>query len=295
MIKNYLTIVLLAFICAFSLNELSAQDKQVTKKVVVIEKTVDDNGKVTSKKVVKEGAEADEYIKEMNLENDIDIDINIEGEGANIIKKQAYKVVTVDDNGVKKTIEWNGEGEMPAEIKEMMEKEGVEKHHHKSAYIWKSSEGDGEDQEIEIKLNGEDMTDDIKALLKEENIDITVKSDPNKAQLGVMFMETDEDMVEISDVVEESAADEAGLKSGDVIRKIGDVKIESSDHLIEVIQKHKPGDKIRVAITRDGEKTYKDVVLKQAQDTFTIKFDDGKSVKWKEVEKDVDIIIEKKK
>ena len=47
----------------------------------------------------------------------------------------------------------------------------------------------------------------------------------------------------ILQVTDESAADKAGLKSGDIITKVDETKIESPDNLTKAIRKHKPEEK----------------------------------------------------
>lgn len=74
--------------------------------------------------------------------------------------------------------------------------------------------------------------------------------DSKKAMLGVTTEKTDAG-VEIQDVSKESAAEKAGLKENDIITKIDDKKIESPDDLSEVIQQHKPGDKVTITYLRD--------------------------------------------
>jgi serine protease Do len=74
--------------------------------------------------------------------------------------------------------------------------------------------------------------------------------DENRAMLGVTT-EQAEGGVEIQTITKESAAEKAGLKKGDVIKKIDDKKIESPDDLSETIQDHKPGDKVTITFLRD--------------------------------------------
>ncbi|HEX7846405.1 MAG TPA: PDZ domain-containing protein, partial [Chitinophagaceae bacterium] len=47
--------------------------------------------------------------------------------------------------------------------------------------------------------------------------------------------------------------EKAGLKEDDIITKVGDKKIETTDELTEVIKKQKPGDKVDVTYLRDGK------------------------------------------
>ena len=74
----------------------------------------------------------------------------------------------------------------------------------------------------------------------------------NKAILGVMTEKTD-DGAKITDVTDESAADKAGLKEGDIITKVGDEKIADGDDLYKAVGKYKPDDKVAITYLRDGK------------------------------------------
>ena len=74
--------------------------------------------------------------------------------------------------------------------------------------------------------------------------------DENRAMLGVTTDQSDEG-AEIESVTKESGAEKAGLKKGDIIKKVGDHKIETPDDLTEAIQDHKPGDKVTITYLRD--------------------------------------------
>lgn len=91
----------------------------------------------------------------------------------------------------------------------------------------------------------------------------TIKS--NKAVLGVMTEKTD-DGAKITNVTDESAADKAGLKEGDIITKLGDDKIEDSDDLYKAVGKYKADDKVTVAYKRDGKDATVPVTLQKNKD-----------------------------
>ena len=57
--------------------------------------------------------------------------------------------------------------------------------------------------------------------------------------------------VKVTEITDESAAKKAGIKEGDIIKKIGDTKIEDPDQLSEAVRKHKPGEKVAVTLLRD--------------------------------------------
>lgn len=79
---------------------------------------------------------------------------------------------------------------------------------------------------------------------------ITRDFNTNKALLGVSTDKTEEG-VRITNVSDESAAEKAGLKEGDIITKIDDTKISTPEDLVKAIGQHKPGDKITVSYKRD--------------------------------------------
>ncbi|WP_030559799.1 S1C family serine protease [Streptomyces aureocirculatus] len=56
-------------------------------------------------------------------------------------------------------------------------------------------------------------------------------------------------------------AAKAGLKSGDVIKKLDDMVIDSGPTLIGQIWTHKPGDTVKITYERDGKERTTDVVL----------------------------------
>ena len=74
--------------------------------------------------------------------------------------------------------------------------------------------------------------------------------DENRAMLGVVTEEA-EGGVKVTEVTKESAAEKAGIKEGDIIKKIDETKIENPDGLSEAVKKHKPGDKVGVTVLRD--------------------------------------------
>jgi serine protease Do len=71
--------------------------------------------------------------------------------------------------------------------------------------------------------------------------------------LGVTTEKTDGG-VRVTEVVEGSAAEKAGLKEGDIITKINDKKIEGPEMLSDVIVSMKPKDEIKVYYKREGQK-----------------------------------------
>lgn len=66
----------------------------------------------------------------------------------------------------------------------------------------------------------------------------------------------------VAKVTEESAAEEAGIKEGDVITAIDGKPVNKMAELQEVLAKKRPGDKVTVTYLRDKKKATKTVTLK---------------------------------
>lgn len=66
----------------------------------------------------------------------------------------------------------------------------------------------------------------------------------------------------VAKVTEESAAEEAGMKEGDVIAAIDGKPVNKMAELQEVLAKKRPGDKVTVTYLRDKKKATKTVTLK---------------------------------
>lgn len=83
-----------------------------------------------------------------------------------------------------------------------------------------------------------------------DNFRVFSDVDENRAMLGVVTEEV-ENGVKVVEITSESAAKKAGIKEGDIITKVGDIKIEDPDGLSAAIRKHKPGEKVTVTFLRD--------------------------------------------
>ncbi|WP_067036246.1 S1C family serine protease [Allomuricauda sp. CP2A] len=78
-------------------------------------------------------------------------------------------------------------------------------------------------------------------------------------ELGVDDLEG----VYVSDVTEESGADEAGLQSGDIIKQVDNITVHKFSELSGYLSSKRPGDVVKVTIDRDGKNFTKNVTLKK--------------------------------
>ena len=65
----------------------------------------------------------------------------------------------------------------------------------------------------------------------------------------------------IYSVAENSPAEQAGLRAGDIIYRVNDTLIQTFEDLSEIIDDHKVGDQLQVVVNRDGQKVTVTVTL----------------------------------
>ncbi|MEP7252870.1 MAG: PDZ domain-containing protein, partial [Ginsengibacter sp.] len=81
---------------------------------------------------------------------------------------------------------------------------------------------------------------------------------------------TSADGIYITDLSKTGAAVEAGIKKGDIIRKINDRVINSGSELQEQLSNFKPGDKVNVTVERNGSPITYGVTLKNSSGNYDI-------------------------
>jgi Do/DeqQ family serine protease len=94
-----------------------------------------------------------------------------------------------------------------------------------------------------------------------------------RAYLGITFREIDSEFakekgfkeikgVYVVDVMEDGAAEEAGLEEGDVIIRINNTFINSKASLLETVGTHRPGDVVKVFVLRDEKERALEITLR---------------------------------
>lgn len=71
--------------------------------------------------------------------------------------------------------------------------------------------------------------------------------------------------VYISQISEDSGAEEAGLQTGDVIKQVDDILVRKFSELTGYLSSKRPGDVIEVVVDREGKRVSKRVTLKKQQ------------------------------
>ena len=76
--------------------------------------------------------------------------------------------------------------------------------------------------------------------------------------------------VYVAEVVEGSAAEEAGIEAGDVILSVDGVATLRSSELLEQLGRHRPGDEVELLVERDGRERNYNVTLKNSDGTTDV-------------------------
>ncbi len=76
----------------------------------------------------------------------------------------------------------------------------------------------------------------------------------------------------ISQITKESAAEKAGLKTGDIITRINDKKIEGPESLSETVRTFKPKDEVTVYYKRDGQELTAKTTLGERKESRSMSF-----------------------
>jgi putative serine protease PepD len=98
--------------------------------------------------------------------------------------------------------------------------------------------------------------------------DIQAGNPVSHGQLGVSVSDSDQPAgAKIGDVTSGSAAAKAGLRSGDVVTKVGDQAVDGADGLVAAVRTRAPGTKLTLTYVRDGQTSTTDVTLGTDQTT----------------------------
>jgi Do/DeqQ family serine protease len=89
--------------------------------------------------------------------------------------------------------------------------------------------------------------------------------DAKKKELGI---NDDVDGIYVLEVSPQGAAEQAGLRKGDVIVKINEQAVNTDAQLAELIARQKPGDKVKIGYVRSGAQQVAEVTLQGKMGTF---------------------------
>lgn len=102
-----------------------------------------------------------------------------------------------------------------------------------------------------------------------------------RGYLGVNIQDVDSEIADqydldkisgayVSGIIDGGAADDADLRAGDVIVAIDDIDVNNVAELQEQINRHRPGETVKVKYVRDGDEAEADVILKNKNNSTAL-------------------------
>ena len=155
--------------------------------------------------------------------------------------KSKYKMITIDDEGNENVMEWEGEGEMPHEMREhriVKKGPGAMKGHSENGNDFMFY-GDGP--------HGPKRLSD--------------------AYMGAQI-ESADNGVSVLDLMKDSPADKAKIEKGDVIQRINGARTRTMEDLLDLLNYFEPGDKLDVQVLRDGKEKKLNMTLGKRPDHY---------------------------
>lgn len=226
----YFTALLAFFAIATITNQIYAQDQsKESNKIIIVTKTVDENGEVKVERIVKTGNDAEELMhfnlddKDAGFSKTIHIDVD-----GDIIRDEDGELhdVIIRSAGTEDIISINIDAE------------------------------DMQNQKAFVFVSDDALT--AEAVINEGG---------DKGFMGVVMGDLAAKGVALNSVVPGSGADKAGLRKGDVIAKLNNKKIKTASDVSEALQGTKNGDAVNVVFYRDGVKVSDFIKLGQSKTT----------------------------
>ncbi len=191
-----------------------------------------------------------------------------------VVEEKVYKMVMVDDDGNETVIEWDGEGEMPQQMKEMMKDYDMDMElhegHGKKQRIrmrkHKGEKGLHKSHEVERHFEGERRRGG-----RDENA-FYMEGDDRTARVSDTYMgaqvgsEKGDGFVVVQEIIKDSPADKAGLAKGDRIHRINGARTRSVPDMMTLLGMFEPNDEIELTIKRnDNERKIKVKLAKRPE------------------------------
>lgn len=127
-------------------------------------------------------------------------------------------------------------------------------HDDEDVLVWHDRDGDDEINVMVKDLAG------LEGLHLDRGF-LGVELDDLNDQMGDYFEVKDGKGALITKVIEDTAADRAGLKAGDVIVRLGDEDIASADDVHDALSDTRPEDELKIEVMRKGKKKKMDLTL----------------------------------
>ncbi len=219
---------------------------------VTVTTTVDEDGNVTTRKVVKSGGKEKVFVTK-NTTKDIDIDVNKDGKVRSRVK------IIVDDEGGEEmeVIQWDGEGDMPEALRKRLDEKGIQMEMVGDHNVFHIDTDDAPNNACLGVMIGEKKT--------VENIDgEETTTTEGTSDLGVPIL----------DIIESSGAEAAGLLKDDIITQINGLAVSNIQDVLNVLAPFDAGTSVSINYLRDGQAAQVNATLKACGDTNSIEIEE---------------------
>lgn len=229
--------------------EVQVEEEDGMLNVRIVTTDGEGNKEVTVWKGTADDEDIPEDVKIYVLDGD---EIKVEVNGDERVEKKQIRLKVLDEDGNEKLLEWDGEGEMPAEMKKLMDEKGYDIDRNT-----RERRGDMREKHMEVRKQRQD---DGYGAIPEFRGRAHKHRYGGQAKFGVKIDDSS-GVVEVAEVMDKSAADRGGMEDGDIIVVVDDTDIDSLNRLYAELATHNPGDKVKVTVKRDGKKKSLSIVL----------------------------------
>ncbi len=228
--------LLIALCTLFSLSAVaqsSAPEVTKTKRITITTKKTDDNGKTVTETWIAEGDQPEEILKEMSINPEMMQQVEVEIETNAPDQERLFLFRSAGDNvAIEATLDDDVRVKADNIVFITKDTENNDDQEVKQVYTWKGSK-DGH-RAYAVSHGGQ--------------------KNSNCAALGVYANNRSEDYgATINRIIEKSGAEKAGLKQGDIIKKVEEFDVNDFQSLHFALANFLPGDEVNIDYMRDGK------------------------------------------
>jgi len=258
-------IVILASFLLFSLSLVAQFDQEgIIEKETSLTKEVEvkDEDGILTVKILSTDGEGNEEVtiwtgtadaEDMPEEVRVIVEEGLQDNKSAATDNKQIRLKVLNEDGEEKLLEWDGNGEMPAEMKQLL---------------------DENDYNIDRDSNPNNT---VQRRQTQKRMPRKIEYDPSavpefngrgyghkyggKAKIGVKISE-ESGRVAVVETMPNTAASAAGVLKDDSILKLDDTDIDNLDRLYAELATHNPGDKVKMVVRRNGKEKTLTLILK---------------------------------
>ena len=241
--------LLIAFCILFGLSAVAQTTTSVentTKRITITTKKVDENGKTVTETYIAEGDDPAKILEGMAINPEIIQQVKVEGEPIKADQERLFLIRSAGDN---------------VTIEGTLDENAVKDENKKVVIVTKTTDYSG--QNAAGKADNWYSGGDGHHAYAYASVNVGGERKSNCAALGVFAdAHSGENGAHINKLIDQGAAQEAGLLVGDVITSIDQNVVTDFPTLFSALSNYRPGDRVSVRYMRDGKALKTKVTLK---------------------------------